>query len=55
MLMSTLVILRFTGIFAAYTGIDSAFAGNHVPQNTERQEAVRAISDVLYIWKLLYY
>ena len=40
MSMTTLVILRFAGIFAAYTG---------------RQRTVRAVSDVLYIWKFLYY
>ena len=40
MSMTTLVILQFVGIFAAYTGLTVLLP---------------AVSDVLYIWKFLYY
>ena len=34
---------------------DSFASGSYVSQSTERKKIVRAVSDVLYIWKFLYY
>ena len=55
MSMTTLVILRFAGIFAAYTGLTVFVTCDYVSSDTGRQRTVRAVSDVLYIWKFLYY
>ena len=34
---------------------DSFVTCDYVPSDTGRQKTVRAVSDVLYIWKFLYY
>ncbi len=55
MSMTTLVTLRFVSIFAAYTGLTVLLPAIMFPSDTGRQKTVRAVSDVLYIWKFLYY
>ena len=51
MSMTTLVILRFAGIFAAYTGLTVL-----LPAIMFRRILVgRGLSEQLYIWKFLYY
>ena len=47
--------ITIVGIFAAYTGLTVFASGSYVSQSTERKKIVRAVSDVLYIWKFLYY
>ena len=54
MSMTTLITLRFVSIFAAYTGL-TVLLPAIMSRRIGRQKTVRAVSDVLYIWKFLYY
>lgn len=47
--MTTLVILRFLGIFAAYTGVTLALPALMFRQDPAGQKSGRTVSDVLHL------